>query len=78
MALTTEQQAQVDIQDAIENNRHTNQLEVQGKTSRLEAVRLARDVLIENRRLDTESNTSDITAADIIAFAREVDTYVNS
>jgi len=78
MALTTEQQAQVDIQDAIENNRHTNQLEVQGKTSRLEAVRLARDVLIENRRLDTESNTSDITAADIIAFAQEVDTYVNS
>ena len=78
MALTTEQQAQVDIQDAIENNRHTNQLEMQGKTSRLEAIRLARDVLIENRRLDTESNTSDITATDIINFAREVDTYVNS
>jgi len=78
MALNPEQQAQVDIQTALETSRHTNQMELQGKTTKLESVRLARDVLIENRRLDTSDSSSDISAADVVSFAQQVEAYVGA
>lgn len=78
MALTTEQQAQIDIQANIEDRRHANQMDLQTKLTRIETVRLARDILIENRRLDTTANTQDITASDVIDFSTQVEAYINS
>jgi hypothetical protein len=48
MALTTEQQAQVDISNAIEATRNANNIAMESRRAKLEAIRLAKEVLIEN------------------------------
>ena len=70
MALTAEQQAQVDIQLALENARHANQMQA-------EAVRLAKETLIENAR-SKPVDSRDVSAADIQAFAQTLVAYINS
>ena len=77
MALTAEQQAQVDIQLAVENARHANQMALQAKQAKLEAVRLAKETLIENRR-NEPVDAREVTAADITAYATTLVNYVNS
>jgi hypothetical protein len=77
MALTTEQQAQVDIQIAVENVRHANQLALQAKQTKLEAVRLAKETLIENAR-SKPADSRDVTAADITAFADALVASINA
>jgi hypothetical protein len=88
MALTTEQQAQIDVANAIgeinnqqqialENLRHTNQLAAQAKQAKLEAVRLAKDVLIENAR-SKAVDSRDVAAADITAFAGTLVAYIDA
>lgn len=87
MALTPEQQAQVDVQIAIEAERNKNQLafeavqqanrlEAQAKQTRLEAVRMAKETLLENAR-SKPVDSRDVSAADITAFASALTTYVN-
>lgn len=73
MALTNEQQFQIDL----ENTRHANQLAAEQKRTRLEAVRLAKETLIENARNKPIDNR-DVTAADITAFADALTTYVDA
>lgn len=72
MALSAEQQSQVDVQvavqTAVENLRHTNQMLVQTRQTRLEAIRLAKDLLIENAR-SKPSDSREITTDNIITFA---------
>lgn len=77
MALTTEQQAQIDIQMAVENARHANQMASEAARTKLEAVRLAKEVLVENAR-SKPVDDRDVTAADITAFAQTLVSYVNS
>jgi len=77
MALTAEQQAQADIQIAVENARHANQMAMQAKHAKLEAVRLAQQTLVENSR-NKPVDTREITAADITAYATTLVNYVNS
>jgi ATP-dependent protease HslVU (ClpYQ) ATPase subunit len=84
MALTTEQQATVDMQIAVENARHTNQMELIaqqnsaiGKQAKLEAVRLAKDVLIENAR-SKAVDSRDVAATDITAFAQTLVAYIDT
>lgn len=77
MALTTEQQAQVEIADAIEATRHTNQMALQAKQAKLEAVRLAKEVLIENAR-SKAVDSRDVAAADITAFAGTLVAYIDA
>jgi hypothetical protein len=77
MALTTEQQAQVDIQTAVENVRHANLLVLEARRSKLEAVRTAKEVLIENAR-SKPVDSRDVTAADITAFAQILIAYANA
>ena len=77
MALTTEQQAQVDIADAMENNRHVNQMALQAKQAKLEAVRLAKEVLLENAR-SKAVDSRDVAAADITAFAGTLVAYIDA
>lgn len=77
MALTPEQQAQVEASDAMENNRHANQMALQAKQAKLDAVRMAKETLLENAR-SKAVDSRDVSASDIIAFADVLNTYINS
>ncbi len=74
---TPEQQTQVDVQIAVENARHANQLEMQAKQAKLEAIRLAKETLIENAR-SKPADSRDVTAADITAFADALVASINA
>jgi len=65
MALTQEQQDQLAFQKA-----------QQALNNKMEAVRIARDVLMENDRNKPVGDRG-ITAADITAFAQTIEQYVN-
>jgi hypothetical protein len=73
MALDAQQQFQLDL----ENARHANQMAMQAKQAKLEAVRLAKETLIENAR-SKPVDARDITASDITAFASALEAYVNA
>jgi hypothetical protein len=73
MVLTAEQQFQLDLETA----RNNNQLAVAAKQAKLEAVRLAQHTLLENRR-NLPVDAREVTAADITAFATTLVNYVNS
>jgi hypothetical protein len=99
MALTTDQQSDLDFQLALatasaerevtnDARRQTNQLEadaaraaqqagLQAKQAKLEAVRLAKEVLIENAR-SKPVDSRDVSAAEITAFAETLVAYVNA
>ena len=95
MALTPEQQAEVELSEAreagrrahelaLEQLRHQNNLAVaqaqasaESKRAKLEAVRLAKEALIENAR-SKPVDTREVTAADITAFAAALEAYVNA
>ena len=88
MAFTDEQQAQVDIQVAIETARAANQTAAEttraanqattdAKRAKLEAVRLAKETLIENRR-SLPADQREVSAADITTFADTLAAYVNT
>ncbi len=77
MALTADQQAQADIQIAVENARHANQMAMQAKQAKLEAVRLAKETLIENAR-SKPVDSRDVSAADITAFAQSLVSYIDA
>lgn len=74
---TPEQQSQVDVQIAVENARHANQLEMQVKQAKLEAIRLAKETLIENAR-SKPADARDVTATDITAFADALVASINA
>jgi hypothetical protein len=77
MALTTDQQSQVDMSVAMDAARHANNLAIQTKQARLEAVRLAKDVLLENAR-SKAVDSRDVAAADITAFAATLIAYIDA
>ena len=77
MALTPEQQASVEYNDALEATRHANQLALQTKQAKLEAVRLAKETLLENAR-SKPVGERDVTAADVTAFADTLVAYVTA
>ena len=78
MALSPEMQAQVDQQNAIEDNRAANQAASEAKRAKLEALRIAKEVLVENRRTKTAAEAVDIEDADITNFAAALTVFVNS
>ena len=65
MALTQEQQDQLAFNKA-----------QQALNNKMEAIRIARDVLMENDRNKPVGDRG-ITAADITAFAQTIEQYVN-
>ena len=88
MALTAEQQSQLDFQVAsnalnqeqqiaLENLRAANQAAAQAKQAKLDAVRLAKEVLIENAR-SKAVDSRDVAAADITAFATTLIAYIDA
>ena len=78
MALTPEMQAQVDMQSAIENNRAANQAAMEEKRAKLDTLRMAKEILVENRRTQAASEAADITASSVAALATDLNTFVNS
>lgn len=77
MALNAEQQAQVELSDAIEATRNSYQTAQQAKQTKLEAIRLAKEVLIENAR-SKPADSREVTAADITAFANTLVASINA
>ena len=77
MALTPEMQAQVDMQAAIEANRAATQAAQEAARAKLEAVRMAKEILVENRRTKPAAEASDITAAAVTTMADELASYIN-
>lgn len=88
MALTADQQSQLDFQNAmnasnaqvqleLEQLRQTNILAAEAKRAKLEAIRLAKETLIENRR-NQPVDAREVTAADITTFANTLVSYINS
>jgi hypothetical protein len=81
MAFTAEQQLQLDMQiaaqRALENERHANQLELHTRQTRLEAVRLAKETLIENAR-SKPVDSREVTAAAINEFAESLVVSINA
>ena len=66
MALTVEQQSTIDLQNGI-----------QARQNKLEAIRMAKDVLIENAR-SKPVDSREVTAADITAFADALVASINA
>ena len=73
MALTADQQFQMDLEAA----RNANQMAQQAKQAKLEAVRLAKETLLENAR-SKPVDSRDVTAADITAFAAALEAHINA
>jgi len=78
MALTPEMQATVDMQNATENNRAANQAAAEAKRVKLEMVRMAKEVLVENRRTQAAADATDITASAVTSLATDLTSFVNS
>ena len=73
MAYTSEQEFQLELER--ERNSHLNSAEM--KRARLEAVRLAKEVLIENAR-NKPMEDREVSADEITAFAETLITYVDA
>lgn len=73
MALTEEHQFQLEL----ERVRHANILEAEAKRARLEAVRLAKETLIEAAR-NKPIGEGAVTAEEIIAFASTLTAHVDA
>ena len=78
MALTDEQQQEVDKQNAIEDNRASNMASQELKRTKLETLRMAKEVLVENRRTQATSDATDITASAVTTLATELNNFINS
>jgi Arc/MetJ-type ribon-helix-helix transcriptional regulator len=68
MALTTEQLDQIAYQEASEAGRRAHEMTMESRRAKLEAIRLAKETLIENAR-SKPVDSRDVTPADITAFA---------
>lgn len=73
MALRDDLQIQLDL----EHLRNTNQLRAENNRNRLEAVRLAKEILVENAR-NKPVDESTVSADDVITFADKLITYINA
>ena len=76
MALTAEQQAEIDLQEARDAGNRAHNLAMEQLRIKMEAVRLAKETLIENDRSKPVDERG-VTAADITTFAAVLNTYVN-
>ena len=76
MALPEELQNQVDYQTLIENNRAENQAASEAKRAKLETLRMAKDIVMENHKVASAGTA--IGATDITAMAALLETFVNS
>ena len=76
MALPEELQNQVAYQTQIENNRAENQAASEAKRAKLETLRMAKEIVMENHKVASAGTA--IGATDITAMAALLETFVNS
>lgn len=76
MALPEELQNQVDYQTQIDNNRTANQDASDAKRAKLDVLRMAKEIVMENHR--TAAAGSVVGATDITAMATTLEAFVNS
>ena len=76
MALAAEQQAEIDMQEARDAGNRAHQLAMEQLRIKMDAVRLAKETLIENDR-SKPADERGVTASDITTFAAALNTYVN-
>ena len=76
MALPEELQNQVDYQSQIDNNRASNQDASDAKRAKLEVLRMAKEIVMENHK--TAAADSVIGATDITTMATTLEAFVNS
>ena len=74
MALTADQQAEVDFNEALRAGDRAQE----AKRIKLDALRMAKEILVENRRTQSAAEATDITAAAIQTIADSLTSYVNS
>jgi len=81
MALTTEQQEMLDAQQAnalaLETFRATNQTASAARLAKIEAVRMAKDVLMENNR-SKPADSRELSSAEITSFATALLTFIDA
>ena len=78
MALPPEMQAQVDLEIALSEARASSSLKHTSQNNKVEAIRVAKEILTENRRIKPASEAKDIQDSDIIAFATSLVAYIES
>lgn len=76
MALTAEQQAEIDLQEAQQAGGRAHQLALEQLRVKMEAVRLAKETLLENDR-SKPADERGVSASDITTFAAALNTYIN-
>ena len=76
MALTQEQIDTLEFQEASDTPRRAHDVAMEQRRARLEAVRLAKETLIENAR-SKPVDARDVSAADVTAFANVLNQYIN-
>lgn len=76
MALTPEQQAQIDFQMVLETERFKLQKDFDMVRIRAEMIRLAKETLIQNK-LSAPVELREVTAQEITAYAQTLADYVN-
>ena len=76
MPITTDINAQLEAQAAFDAKRNEHQLKVAAKNAKLEALRMAKELVMENHR-SVMAGTA-IAAGDITSMAAELEAFVNS
>jgi len=76
MALPEELQNQVDYHTQIENNRAAHLAAADAKRSKLEALRMAKDIIMENNRVAPAGSM--VSASDVTTLAASLEAFVNS
>tara|TARA_R100001530_G_scaffold51724_3_gene38346 strand:- start:3025 stop:3264 length:240 start_codon:yes stop_codon:yes gene_type:complete len=76
MALTVEELKKIEYREAEDAGRRTHELASQSKAHRMDLLRLARETLVENRRIEPAETAKAITATDIITYATTLENYI--
>jgi hypothetical protein len=76
MALTAEQQAEIEFEKAREQARADTRVVEQSKMQKLEALRIAQNVVLENSRNSTTATP--ITAADLTSIGAALIAFIDS
>lgn len=75
MSIADELNAQMKAQSAIEEARRAHEANMEKRRTKIDLVRLAKEVLVENSR-HKPAEEAVVTAADITAFAEELIRYI--
>ncbi len=78
MALTEEQTAQVELESAMNTARITSAAATRAEDNKLHLLRMAKEILVENRRTQAAADATDITSSAVTTLAGELNTFVTS